>query len=67
MIFLMMSYDRYGHGGQGYLRTVGKMAIQSGASFGLFMGIGSFIRCDDDIPRLESPSRPISHRNAREQ
>lgn len=28
------------------------MAVQSGASFGLFMGIGAFIRCDDGLPTL---------------
>ena len=38
---------RYGHGGNGFVRTVGKMVVQSGASFGLFMGIGAGIRCDD--------------------
>jgi hypothetical protein len=41
---------RYGHGGNGFLRTVGKMVVQSGASFGLFMGIGAFIRCDEQQP-----------------
>ena len=38
---------RRGHGGNGFFPTVGKIMLQSGASFGLFMGIGSLVRCDD--------------------
>jgi hypothetical protein len=41
-----MSVIKYGHGGNGYLRSVGKLAVQSGASFALFMAIGAGIRCD---------------------
>lgn len=38
---------RRGHGGNGFFPTIGKIMLQSGASFGLFMGIGSLVRCDD--------------------
>jgi hypothetical protein len=42
-----VSVLRHGHGGAGFLRTVGRTAFQSGASFGLFMGIGSVLRADN--------------------
>lgn len=38
---------RYGHSGHGILPTLGKIVVQSAASFGLFMGIGGLIRCDE--------------------
>jgi hypothetical protein len=45
----------HGHGGAGFLPVVGKMALQSGATFGMFMGIGSVIRsdCVDDSVYLK--------------
>lgn len=42
------SVFRYGHGGAGFFPTVGRFVIQSGASFGLFMGIGGLVRCDEN-------------------
>lgn len=43
---------RHGHGGAGFVPVVGKMVMQSAGSFGLFMGIGGLVRCDDvPVPR----------------
>lgn len=42
------AHFRRGHGGNGFFPTVGKIMLQSGASFGVFMGIGSLVRCDED-------------------
>ncbi|KGG51567.1 hypothetical protein DI09_31p180 [Mitosporidium daphniae] len=49
MGLLLGSYTvlRHGHGGMGYLRYVAKSALTSGGMFGLFMGIGSVLRCDN--------------------
>lgn len=51
---------RHGHGGNGFFPTIGKIMLQSGASFGLFMGIGGLVRCDDgdanDRDRLHASS-----------
>lgn len=49
---IQLTICRHGHGGAGFFPVVGKMALQSGATFGMFMGIGSLIRSDtgdDDV------------------
>lgn len=38
--------QRYGPGPNGYIRSIAKYMIQSGASFGFFMGIGTIIRTE---------------------
>lgn len=44
---VVLSSGRHGHGGAGFMPVVGKMVMQSAGSFGLFMGIGGLVRCDD--------------------
>lgn len=47
----------HGHGGNGFLPTVGKIMLQSGGSFGLFMGIGGLVRCDDEAYKQIEPEK----------
>lgn len=49
----LLHADRHGHGGAGFVPVVGKMVLQSAGSFGLFMGIGGLVRCDDDVKQEE--------------
>lgn len=51
-MFLTLHF-RHGHGGNGFFPTVGKIMLQSGASFGLFMGIGGLVRCDEHPLAIE--------------
>lgn len=55
-LYVYRYHDRYGHGGNGALRTIGKVVVQSGASFGLFMGIGAGIRCDERPAIIDNSS-----------
>ena len=52
-IFGTLAILKRGHGGHGFLPTVGKIMLQSGASFGLFMGIGSLVRCDEEQEEVQ--------------
>jgi Reactive mitochondrial oxygen species modulator 1 len=45
-LIILYTVFRYGSGGEGFSRIVGKSALQSGSMFGLFMGIGGLIRCE---------------------
>ena len=38
---------RHGNGGSGFIPVVGKIILQSAASFSVFMSIGGLVRCDD--------------------
>jgi hypothetical protein len=51
---------RQGHGGEGVIRVLGKAALESGGLFGLLMGVGGLIRCEDQLPyqqQLYGPGR----------
>ena len=50
-------FVRMGHGGNGFIRVVGKSALESGGLFALLMGVGGLIRCDE---LLVSPSDRLS-------
>ncbi len=40
---------RYGHHGEGFLRSVSRSAVGSGSFFALIMGIGGLIRCEPSL------------------
>ena len=46
-VLFVMSSSRFGHGGAGAIRVIGKTALESGGLFGLLMGVGGLIRCND--------------------
>ena len=46
-----------GHGGNGFIRVIGKSALESGGLFALLMGVGGLIRCDE---LLVSPNDHLS-------
>jgi hypothetical protein len=45
--FSFVSFVRYGPGPNGYMGTILRPMIQSGAFFGFFFTIGHVLRCDD--------------------
>ncbi len=49
--------ERHGPGPSGYMRTIGKYMMQSGASFGFFMGIGTVIRSEGQSSTLRGAIR----------
>ena len=53
-----------GHGGQGFIRVIGKSALESGSLFALLMGIGGLIRCEEHSS-LQVQSHSFSFDNNR--
>ncbi|CAG8439844.1 6852_t:CDS:2 [Diversispora eburnea] len=44
---------RYGPGPRGYISTLGQFMVTSAGSFALFMGIGSFIRSEEQHKNIK--------------
>ncbi|KAJ4613059.1 subunit of TIM23 translocase complex, variant 3 [Exophiala dermatitidis] len=58
-IYGTVTIFQYGAGQAGVMRTLGKYMVGSGATFSVFMGIGSLIRTDS--PQMASSVWARSH------